>query len=453
MTDSTMVGPGTVVTDFGPAPTVIEDGAVLFEGRRILVVGSVEEIERRRPDAVRIDAHGGVILPGLINAHHHFYSALARGLDPGRPLPDFGAILEGLWWRLDRALDREAVDLSARLFLADCIRFGCTTVIDHHASPSCIEGSLDLIGRAVTDAGLSAVLCYEISDRNGHDEALAGLEENLDFAERHAGDSRLRGLLGLHASFTVADETLEEAARKRPAGLGIHVHLAEDRLDTLASVQRFGRRPLERFDRVGLLDGNAVLIHGIDLERGEVERIAAAGAVLVHNPESNANNGVGRLDLDEVQGLGCRVALGTDGMSSAMLRSLRAAFLGVRAATGDPTTGFDAVSGLLDANARLAGRVFDEPLLGRLVEGAPADLIVVDPPSPTPFESGNALGHFLYGLSEGAVRHTVACGRVLLEDFRFRTLDPGELAHAARAVSADVWRRFSGIETPDRHRS
>lgn len=444
MKSTTIVGPGALVTGWSD-PRVIADGAVAWQGERVVAAGRHADLLARFPDAERLDAGGGLILPGLVNLHHHFYSALARGLDPGRPLPDFRAVLEGLWWRLDRALDAETVRLSALLTLADCVRWGCTTVFDHHASPSCLAGSLDLIAEAVEEAGLSAVLCYEVSDRNGHDEALAGLEENLDFIGRRREHPRVRGMLGLHASFTVSDETLAAAARQRPAGAGCHVHMAEDRLDVDASRQRFGATPMQRLGRSGLLDRDALLVHGVHLDDAELEAVVAAGATLVHNPESNANNGVGRLDLPAAAGHLCTLGLGTDGMSSAMLRALRAAFLGLRGGDLDPTLGFAIVPDLLVTNARVAGRALGEPRLGQLEEGAPADLVVVDAPPPTPLDEGNLFGHLVYGASEAAVRHTIARGRLLLEDFRHTTLDPEALAREAAKVSPALWERFRGM--------
>ncbi len=445
MNEITILGPGTVITDFGGSPTVISDGAVALKEDCIQGVGTFDALNRQWPRAELLDAHGGLILPGLVNLHHHFYSALARGLDPGIPMHDFGEILKGLWWRLDRALDAETVRLSAALSLADCIRWGCTTVFDHHASPSCLAGSLDLIAGVVKEAGLSAVLCYEISDRNGHIEALSGLQENLQFASGHRENPRVRGRLGLHASFTISDSTLEQVSRQRPADLGIHIHLAEDQLDAKLSQERYGETPLDRLGHFGLLDRYALLAHGVHLDPRDVSRVAESGATLIHNPESNSNNAVGHLDLEAALRLGCTVGLGTDGMSSHMLRSLRAAFLGVRAGMGDPTTGFDTVPGLLAANVRRAAQIFGEPLLGQLQTGAPADVIVVDGPPPTPVCQNNAFGHLLYGASESVVRHTVARGRVLLKDFRHKTLDVGEIADQARAATPALWERFKDL--------
>lgn len=445
MSSVLIAGPGIVVTAFGAGGRVIERAGVAWEGERVVAVGPMSMLVRSFPGAVRLDARGGMILPGLVNLHHHFYSALARGLDPGRPLATFGEVLEGMWWRLDRALGPETVRLSAALSAAECIACGCTTVFDHHSSPSCLHGSLDMVAAAVNEAGISAALCYEASDRNGHREALAGLKESLDFVSRRRADSRVRGMVGLHASFTVADSTLRSAARRRPAGVGVHLHVAEGRLDIDASRHSYGADPIERLERVGLLDEHALLAHGVHLGGAALEAVAAAGAVIVHNPESNANNGVGRLDVAAAVRRGCAVGLGTDGMSSSMLRSLRAAFLGVRAGAGDPSTGFEAVPSLLATNAAVAARVFDEPLLGTLEVGAPADLAVLDGEPPTPVDGGNVFAHLVYGAAETTVRHTVARGRVLLRDFRHTTLDRVSLANLAHQATPALWERFRAI--------
>jgi putative selenium metabolism protein SsnA len=440
-----LLGPGVVVTAFAE-PEIITDGAVAWAGDRIVAVATAAELRTRHPDAPWIDARGGMVLPGLVNLHHHFYSSLARGLDPGRRLKDFGEILDGLWWRLDRALDRDAVRLSAALAVADSIRWGVTTVFDHHASPSCLDGSLALIADEVEAAGLSAVLCYEVSDRNGHDEALRGLDENIAFASEHLDHGRVRGMLGLHASFTVSDATMRAAADRRVDGMGCHLHVAEDPLDLRVSKMVHGAGPVERLARHGLIDRRTLAVHGIHLSSADRRRLADADAVIVHNPESNANNGVGRLDLDAAAADGCRLGLGTDGMSSAMLPALRAAFLAARGGRRDPTAGFTVVPNLLATNVAVAAELLDEPMLGRLAPGAPADLCVLGAAPPTPVTADNLFAHLVYGAAAQPVRHTVARGRVLMNDYRLATIDPQALAGDAREVGPRLWRRFHELD-------
>jgi putative selenium metabolism protein SsnA len=442
-----ILGNGTVVTG-GERPEVLADGGVAWQGDRIEAVDRTAALRARWPEAELVDARGGLILPGFVNLHHHFYSALGRGLDPGFAPRGFGEVLEGLWWRLDRSLDAQAVRVSARLTLASCVRWGCTTVFDHHASPSCIAGSLDAIADEVAKAGLSAVLCYEASDRNGHDEAIAGVEENADFCRRRLAHPTIRGVMGLHASFTVADETLAATARQRPAGVGVHLHVAEDPLDIRVSTALYGSGPVERLEAAGLLDDRALLAHGIHLSADDVDRVAAAGAVLIHNPESNANNGVGRLDAVAAHRAGCRLALGTDGMGSSMLAALRFAFLAHRAAHRDPRVGFEVHPGLLAQTSRAAGAFLDQPLLGELTAGAPADIAVVDAPPPTPIGPESLFGHLVYGAAGAAVRHTVARGRLLMRDFELLTVDLEEAAREAREIAPRIWERFRSHPIP-----
>ena len=325
-------------------------------------------------------------------------------------MDNFGEILDGLWWRLDRALDPETIRLSAELALADSIRWGVTTVFDHHASPTAIGGSLEIIAEAVERAGLSAVLCYEITDRNGHDGAIVGIEENLAFFSGRRSDARVRGMLGFHASFTVDDATLQAAADARSAGMGCHIHVAEDALDLRLSRVIYGDGPVQRLERFGLIDDRTLAVHCIHLGSDDRRLLADRGAVIIHNPESNANNGVGRLDLDGAAADGCRVGLGTDGMSSSVLASLRAAFLGVRGGRRDPTAGFTVVPELLAVNAEVAGTFLDEPQLGRIEVGAPADIFVLDQAPPTPVTPENVFAHLVYGVAGSPVRHTVARG-------------------------------------------
>lgn len=444
MSDVSMLGNGVVVTGLSD-PEIFPAGAVVWQGERIVGVGAESEMRKAFPGARSFDAHGGLIMPGFVNLHHHFYSALARGFDSGTAMTNFAEVLDRLWWRLDRALDSETVRISAALSAADCIRWGCTTVFDHHASPSCIAGSLNVIAEAIETAGLSAVLCYEITDRNGHAGAIAGLDENLHFIEARRNDPRIRGTVGLHASFTVRNETLALAADRRAAATGCHIHVAEDPVDIVASREAFGRGPVERLVEYGLLDDRCLLAHGIHLQAGEYRAIAARDGIVIHNPESNANNGVGHLDVVEVAQEGCRVGLGTDGMSSSMLRALRAAFLAHRASRSDPGAGFEVLPDLLENNARTARRFFDEPKLGELVPGAPADVIALDATPPTPLGPQNLFAHLVYGATEYPVRHTVARGRVVFEDFTHTTLDTERLAARAGELAPGLWSRIAAL--------
>jgi cytosine/adenosine deaminase-related metal-dependent hydrolase len=237
-----------------------------------------------------------------------------------------------------------------------------------------------------------------------------------------------------------------EVARRSPDGAGCHIHVAEDPVDVESSLSAFGKEPVPRLIQHGLLGERSLLAHGIHLHRDDYEAIAVHGGVIIHNPESNANNGVGHLDVEKACTAGCVIGLGTDGMSSSMLGALRAAFLIHRAQTGDPEAGFNMHARLFSSNVHVARRFFDEPLLGTLREGAPADAVVIDGPDTTPVSSENLFAHLVYGAGGARIRHTVARGQVLMEDFQVQVMDADEIVRRARRLSPGLWDRFRALE-------
>ena len=243
MSSRILIHGGTIIT-FGTPCRVLEGQALLIENGRIARIAPKDAIPGLF-DKV-IDAGGQVVMPGLVNAHMHFYSTLVRGLGKMAPSANFQEVLDNLWWRLDRQLTLDDVEMSAQVILLDAIRKGTTTLVDHHASPFAITGSLERIAKAVKTAGVRACLCYEVSDRDGDVIATEGLEENAAFARRCARDRdpMLRALFGLHAAFTLSDATLDRAAAMgRELGIGFHVHVAEAASDVAANLERHGLTP------------------------------------------------------------------------------------------------------------------------------------------------------------------------------------------------------------------
>jgi putative selenium metabolism protein SsnA len=439
-----LVGPATVITN-DAARMVLGDAGVVCRHGRIAEVGAWSGLRARHAAAQWLDAAGRVVLPGLVNAHHHLYSTFARGMPiaPGTPLHDFPHILEGIWWRLDRALGLDQVEAGAWPPLMDCLRWGTTTIVDHHASPEAIGGSLDALARACGQAGVRACLCYEITDRNGVRGAQQGIEENATFATRSSGQLRLTALLGLHASFTVSDSTLEAAARAVPADLPIHVHVAEDAADIERTQASYQATILDRLQHCGLLRKGSLLVHGVHLGDTELRQVASSGAWLVHNPESNANNAVGQLDVLRAMQLGVRVALGTDGMASSMLRAAKSAYLTARNLRRDPTVGMELPRKLLlDANMQIARERFGDPTIGTVTAGAPADLCVLDYDPPTPLRDDTFDGHLVFGMTEAPVLATVSDGRVRWNRGVFPGLDEGAIRRRVDDAAQAVWSKL-----------
>jgi putative selenium metabolism protein SsnA len=386
------------------------------------------------------------VMPGFINAHMHFYSTMVRGLGKAKPSRNFQEVLENLWWRLDRRLMLEDCYYSALLPLLDAIRQGTTTLIDHHASPSAITGSLRRIAYAVRETGLRASLCYEVSDRDGVERAEEGIQENIDFIRwsQAEGDDRFRALFGLHAAFTLSDATLDRAARTAAdLGVGCHIHTAEAQSDQEFNQERYGLRVVERLHRHGVLGPNSIAAHCVHVNDRELELLAETGTAVVHNPQSNLNNAVGIADILSMNHKGVLVGLGTDAMTVNMREEVRVALWAQHLRHDNPSVGFvEALSTLLFHNARIAARYWDCGL-GELKEGHAADVVLIDYIPPTPLDESTFLGHFAFGISQAPVDTTIAGGRVLMAGKQLLLdIDEEAVCRRSRELAADLWERF-----------
>jgi putative selenium metabolism protein SsnA len=417
-------------------PPLVERADLRIQGQRI--------VERQpslspRVGEDEVDLEGMLVLPGLVNAHTHLYSALARGMPPpAQPPQNFLEVLERVWWRLDRALDEETVALSALVGAVEAARSGTTLLVDHHSSPSFIEGSLDTVRRAVEDVGLRSVLCYEVTDRNGLEGRDRGLRENASFLRDGATDLT-RALVGAHASFTLSDETLERlAAAVKETGRSLHVHVAEDRADVEDCRSRHGLGLIERFHRHGLLGARTLLAHCVHLEPAEVAEAHVRGGWIAHNPRSNMNNAVGQAPTESLR----RAALGTDGIDEDMLAEARAAFLKMRdAGRADAAP---ATLQLLAGGHRLAAALFGLPF-GKLDSGGPADLVALDYAPPTPLTTDNLIGHLLFGLDRSHVHSVMVAGRWVVRGRRVLTVDVPSVLARSRAGAERLWKKMARL--------
>ncbi len=418
-------------------------GGVLCAGGRIEAVGPDAELAPRAAGAETLEAGGRLVTPGFINAHMHLYSTLARGMGLKDPPPaDFVQILERLWWRLDKQLTLEDLGPSAELPLVDALRAGVTTVIDHHASPGAIDGSLDALAEVALRLGLRFSTCYEVSDRDGPEAFRAGLAENLRFARRAKGEPLLAAMFGMHASFTLSDDSLRACAEAaRGVGLACHVHVAEAASDAADARGRGHAGPLARLHALGALPPGSLAVHCVHTTPGEWRLAAEGGIDVVHNPQSNMNNAVGATPVEAMQAAGVRVGLGTDGMQADVRQDARAAFLLMHHRTGDPRTAWGELGRMLSTNRELAGALFGARL-GALEPGAAADVVVYDYLPPTPLQADNFLGHLLFGLHQARARDVLVDGRVRLRAGEIPGLDEAALATRARALAERLWRRF-----------
>ena len=374
-----------------------------------------------------LDCTDKIVTKSFGCGHHHIYSTLARGMPaPAKAPGNFVEILKYIWWRLDKCLDLEMIESSALASGVFCAKNGVTLVIDHHASPFAVKDSLFTIAKAFDRVGLSHLLCYEISDRDGEAPRQEGLAETDAYlAAGHHGH------VGLHASFTVGDDLLRKAvALATKHDTGLHVHVAEDLADQEETLARYGVRVVERLERAGALGlKKSILSHCIHLSDEEKRLIRKSGVWVAENVESNQNNNVG---LASYRTITDKVILGTDGMHSDMLRSTKAAFL---AGQATESIGFDEIY----RRFRAVHHYVHE--FGMSGDGD-NNLVILNYDSPTEVTSDNFLGHFVYGIDSRHVETVIAQGRVIVENGRMTTVDEGEVLAFAREMGKKLWKRM-----------
>jgi len=429
---------------------VLENCAVYIEDDKIVDVGPQAELTARYPQTEQLDAHGQYVMPGNICAHTHFYGAFARGMAIPGPAPkSFPEILGKLWWPLDRSLTLADVRASAEVMLVDAIKHGTTTLIDHHASPNSIDGSLDVIAEAVDQSGLRAVLCYEVTDRDGLEKAQAGIRENVRFVERTrygpVAGGRVAATFGLHASLTLSDATLDACRQAAPDDVGFHLHVAEGIADQDDSLAKSGLRVVDRLYQHGILGPRSIAAHAVHVDAREVWLLSETGTRVTHQPRSNMNNGVGVAAVESLLRAGIPVCLGTDGFTSTMWEEWKFAYLLQKAWNLDPRrmNGADVVQMAVYNNARLARSFFPQAPLGILTPGAFADLILVDYQPFTPLTVGNLPWQIIFGFNDGMVTGTICAGKLLMHDRKLITMDEEAIAAHASELAISTWERYN----------
>jgi putative selenium metabolism protein SsnA len=435
-----------IIADPSPAaPRVLYDHALMIEDGRIARIAPSHEFGDLEVDY--LDLSGRIILPGFINLHTHLYSTFARGLHTVKPAADFTGVLKNLWWKLDRALTLDASYYSAVAALLEAIRSGTTTIVDHHASPLAVRGSLAALHRALNDTGVRGCLCYEVSDRDGKDIAAEGIDENAAFLAScgSPGGSMIAGLFGLHASFTLSDRTLNRAVTAAQGShAGFHIHVAEAAADQDETLKQTGKRVVDRLGDAGVLGERTIAAYAVHVNDAEMDILASTGTVVAHNPQSNMNNAVGIVDVERLRSRGVAVGLGTDAMTYDMRQELRAGLWAQRLKQSSPSAGWSALlAAQWEVNPMMAGRLFGLPV-GTLAEGAAADLIALAYDPATPLTNDSLHGHLVFGIASAVVDTTIVGGKVLMYRRALEVeLDEEEIMAKAREAASGVWSRMS----------
>lgn len=386
----------------------------------------LDELSEIKPDTTVIDCKGKFVTKSFALGHHHVYSALSRGMPAPKKSPsNFNEVLEYIWWNLDKALDKEMIEASALATAMACAKAGSTFVIDHHASPNFIDGSLAIIANAFQKVGVDHLLCYEITDRDGLDKAQKGIDETENYIKNK------QGLVGLHASFTVGDDTLKKSVDlMEKYNSGIHIHVAEDNYDQKHSLKNYDKRVVERLNDFGVLDSSKTILgHCLYVDENERKIIKNSKAYVVQNTESNLNNNVGYFNAE---GLGDRLLLGTDGMHSDMIRSTQAAFF-----VGQ---GFDSID--FPSAYKRFRNVHQYVKANNFKGDGENNLVVLDYDSPTEMNDTNFLGHFIFGLRANHVSHVISNGKLIVKEGIMQTVNEAEIQLFTKEQAKRLWSRL-----------
>ncbi|MBN2722574.1 MAG: amidohydrolase family protein [Deltaproteobacteria bacterium] len=417
----------------------LEKGCIRIDEKTGLIIETGSDVTPQDGDR-QYSMPGNIIAPGLVVGHHHLYSALARGMNAPKKTPSsFVETLQYLWWVLDRALDEKTVYHSAMAGLCGAAKLGITGIVDHHASPSFISGSLKTMAGAFEKFHMRGSLCYEVTDRNGPDEGAQGIRENRDFALSHMKHPLLRGAVGAHASFTIKDKTLDGIASLcSELDLPLHIHLLEDASDRTESINNFGMSPVARLQIRNLLRKGDIIVHGVHLTDHELSMLVDKDVYLLHNTRSNMNNRVGRAFLEKGNW-----ALGTDGIDSDILSEARSCFFRGREDMVPPA--FDAPLAFLKNSQNVLGSFFNENL-SELAAGSAADITILDYNPPTPLSAGNFAGHVLFGMESWAVRSSMVAGKWLLYDRKIQTVDEMEVMAHSREAAKTLYEKMEKLQ-------
>lgn len=417
----------------------IKNGEVLVSGGKITAVGSDGSVSENLPEkTLRYDLGGRFLLPGFVNPHAHLYSSLSAGLSPLGVTDTFNRVLSNFWWPLDAAMDAESVYYSAVSGVIDAVKHGVTCIFDHHASMNFVEGSLDQVERAFDLAGLKGVLCFETSDRTSSAKPSGHLEENVRFIKKHLDNRRVRGMLGLHANFTLGNNVLNLASAivtEKPGDFPVHIHCGEAEYDyEFCKKEGFGG-PVDRLHSFGLISPKTILAHCVHLGERDRRIIEDINPWVISNPESNANNRVGKLD----RGLFNRYLLGTDGMSFDMVASLRSQYLLGAGLSEDYGRLYDV---FINEPHKLINLYFPET--GLINEGYDADIAVLDYVPETPVNENNIAGHLIFGARGGKTFMTVSDGNILYHDGKITFTFESSIKNEIKKAAENLHRRYYG---------
>ncbi len=383
-----------------------------------------------------IDTTNKIIFPGLTNAHHHIYSTLSKGIPCDVPFGNFLGNLKNLWWTLDHSLNKGDMILSTAIAMKDSISHGVTTVFDHHIS-GYTENALSDMAEVFDAYGISGTLAFEISDRNGKEFFERSLAENVRFAKAQKGKS-VQGMIGLHASFTLSDESLKKIANATE-DFPVHVHVAEGEIDGIRCMESYGKGLIERFDSFGLVRKNSLYIHCSNLTGKDLEILKKRNIFVAQAVDSNMNNGLNIGNISKFISEGIKTTVGTDGMHPSTMKALKNSMIFTKYLNKNCDIGYPEMNALFLNNFKLK-KAFGLPL--GIEEGEPADIAIFDYEPATSFNTEQFLSHFIFGITESRCQYVIKNDEILLDDYHVTKDLYSDFFERSEEISKAMFERF-----------
>ncbi|NUU99872.1 amidohydrolase [Marinitoga sp. 1154] len=415
--------------------TYKENQYIRFD-KDILEVGSMENFEKKDNEEI-IDFKGKLIMPGFVNGHTHIYSTFARGMSVEFNPKSFSDILKQLWWKLDSKIDLEITYYSSLISGIELIKNGITSVIDHHASGISIKGTLNELKKGLSDEiGIRGIFCFETSDRFDVDECI---QENSEFLKNSS--EKYAGMFGLHASLSLSNETLKKVSENLN-GAPIHIHVAESIEDEEDSINKYGKRVVERLEEFNLLTKNSILSHCVHIDKKEAEIMSKYDIYVALNPTSNMNNAVGLPNYKLLKEKGINTIVGNDGLGYNITREYLNLYFTQKYRYNNPLFfNFEDLKRNIDNVYNLVGEMLGIKL-GRIKGGYKADMISFEYKPFTPIDESNILGHVFFGIWDNLdVADTIVNGEFLMKDREVK-FEVEKIYNEAKKIAENLWRKL-----------
>lgn len=423
-----LVSHGTAVT-MDPQRRVIDDAAIAIAGESIVAIGPTDEITASYAAGKLIDAHGALLMPGLINAHTHMAMSMFRGLAEDRSLQDW--LQKFIFPAEARNVTADFVTWSTKLSLLEMIRGGTTTAADMYYFE-------EEVAQALKQAGMRGVLGETIIGFPAPDNktSAAAFAYTEKFLTHWRNDSLITPAVAPHSIYTCSEKLLKDsAALARAFHAPILMHVAEAPYEMEVSRHEHGSSTVQYLSRIGILGPDLLGAHCVWLDQADIQTLAHSGAGCSYNPSSNMKSAAGLMPAVEMLAAGVPVGIGSDGAASNndqdMFREMDLGAKLQKFSRMDPTA-LPADQTVAMATITGARALHIDKQTGSLEVGKRADIIIVDTTAPHAAPMYNVYAQIVYALKDSDVRSTIINGKLVMENRNILTLDePAILAKAS----------------------